>query len=619
MGIFDSLHIGYSGLSTSQAGINTTSHNISNANTEGYSRQRISQKVNYPISNIPGDVGAGTRVESISRAHDEFVYGRLKSSSSNLSYSQKMESTMKEITTYTQDLDNLSIAKDIKDFFNGWSNIAKNPNDESQKVVLLKSMNSMTQNLNDTSNQLKELQGRLNKEFTSGIDKVNSIASEIVNLNKNINKVESSNSAAANANDLRDKRDSLELELAKMLNIEVSKGKVQTEFGATAKRTDAGVDYNINVGGFNIVDGSSFHPLRAEDGVNDTMLNSVYFIDHNQKKTDMTGEIRGGELGAILDLRGDKLDKSGRAVNSKIQTYVDNLDTFSKGFIQSINNIYASSAQKSIVTEELNIGEAGNITDIDGVEEGSFNIKVYDVDGKEVTSRKINISSHTSLSSKDVNNIPLASSLVGQINNKNVDDNGDNDSSNDLDDFFTASITSDGKLQIIANADAQGKYTIAIEDEGTNFAGATSINRLFDGDKASNVKVSRFVQDNPSQIIASKAPVDGNSDLANEIVNLQYENVNFSKPNGNKDSQTIEEFYRYSSSKIAADAHQSSINKDASETLNNTVVNEFKAVSAVDMDEELVNLMQYQTAYQANAKVITTIDKMIDTLLSIKQ
>ncbi len=618
MGIFDSLHIGYSGLSTSQSGINTTSHNISNANTEGYSKQSISQKVNYPISNIPGDVGAGTRVESITRSHDEFVYGRLKSSSSNLSYSQKMESVMQEITTYTQDLDGLSIAQDIKGFFNSWSNIAKNPNDESQKVVLLKSMNSLSQNLNDTSSQLKGLQERLNKEFTTGIEKVNSIAEEIVNLNKSINKIESTNSASSNANDLRDKRDSLELDLAKMLNIEVSKGKSTTEYGAVANRTDAGVDYNINVGGYNIVDGANFHPLRAENGVNDTNLNSVFYIDQSNKKVDITGDIRGGELGAILDLRGDRLDSSGRATNSKIQKYIDDLDTFAKGFIQSTNSIYASSAQESIVTEELNIGKSGNVADIDGVNEGSFKINVYDVDGKIVTSREINIDSHTTLAGEDANNLTLSSSLVGQIN-KNSDDGGDNDSTNDLDDYFQASITSSGKLQIIAKDDVKGKYTISIEDNGTNFAGATSVNRLFDGNDASSIHVARFAQDNPSKIIASKAPVDGNSELANEMVTLQYKNITFAKPDGNKDSQTIEEFYRYSSSKIASDAHQASINKDASEVLNNTVTNEFKSVSAVDMDEELVNLMKYQTAYQANAKVITTIDQMINTLLSIKQ
>lgn len=616
MGIFDSLHIGYSGLTTSQSGINTTSHNISNANTEGYSKQRISQRVNTPIHNIPGDVGAGTHVDSITRSHDEFVYGRLKSSSSNVAYSQKMETTLQEITTYAPDLDNLGIAKDIKDFFSSWSDVAQNPSDDSQKVVLLRSMESLTQNLNEASSSLHGLQERLNEEFKGGIDEVNRIASEIVTVNKNINKIESTNSASANANDLRDQRDQLELELSKMLNIEVSKGRVETEYGVKANRTDMGTDYNINVGGFNLVDGVSFHPLRADDGVNNAKINSAYYMDANQKRVDVTGSIKGGELGAVLDLRGDSIDSNtGRATNSKIQDYIDDLDTFANTFKQAVNSVYASNAQDGIITDNLgHIGESGSVVDFEGIKEGSFDIKVYDNFGNEVATRSITIDDRTTLSKDTAGNIN-PNSIVEQIK-ANRDDNLDNDGTNDLDDLFTAEMVN-GKLRIRPLTD--GNYTIAIEDNGTNFAGATGVNKLFEGSSAGDLQLATNIKNNPSNIAGNKAPIDGNSDLANQMVALQYENVTFEKPNGTKTEQGIESFYRYSSSRVAADAHQATINKDAAELLNTTVNNEFKSVSGVDMDEELVNLMLYQTAYQANAKVITTIDQMINTLLGMKQ
>ena len=615
MGIFDSLHIGYSGLSTAQSGINTSSHNISNANTEGYSKQRISQKVNTPIHNIPGDVGAGVHVDSISRAHDEFVYGRLKSSSSNVAYADKMQKTLQEITTYAPDLDNLGIAKDIKDFFSSWSDVAQNPNDDSQKVVLHRSMDSLTQNLNEASSKLHGLQDRLNEEFKGGIEKVNTLASEIVNINKNINKIESTNSSSANANDLRDQRDRLELDLAKMLNIEVSKGQLQSEFGAKANRTDMGVDYNINVGGFNLVDGTTFHPLRAEDNVSNSKLNSAYYMDANQKAVDVTSYIKGGELGAVLDLRGDRIDpQTGRATESKIQHYIDDLDTFANTFKQAVNSIYASSAQDGIVTDNLgSIGESGMVTTLDGVKNGSFDIKVYDNLGNEVATRSITIDEWTTLSKKSDGSIN-PNSIIEQIN-ANKDDNLDNDGTNDLDDLFKAEMVN-GKLRISAQVD--GNYTIAIEDKGTNFAGATGINKLFEGHGAGDLRLSDNIINNPSNIAGNKAPIDGNSDLANQMVALQYENLSFKSPDGVETKQGIESFYRYSSSRVATDAHQASINKDAANLLNKTVTDEFKSSSAVDMDEELVNLMKYQTAYQANAKVITAIDRMLDTLLNMK-
>jgi flagellar hook-associated protein 1 FlgK len=612
MGIFSSLHIGYSGLQASQSGINTTSNNIANANVDGYSRQSISQKVNPPIHSIPGDVGNGTRVDSITRAHDEFVYGRLKSSSSQVAYATTMEKNLQEISTFGAGLDGLGVSKDIKDFFASWSDVAQNPGDEAQKIVLLRSMDSLTQNINQTSTNLSDIQDRLNSEFKNGINRVNDIASQISDINKNINKVESN--GQSNANDLRDQRDRLELELSKMLNIDVSKGREVTEYGAKANKTDMGTDYNINVGGFNIVDGVSFHALSVEDAFSDSKLNSVFYGDNTQNKIDITDEIRGGKLGAILDLRGNKLDESGRAVDSKIQDYIDNLDSFSKTLIHSVNSIYAQSAQKDIVTDTFGeFGDSGKLSTLEGIKEGSFEVKVYNNLGEEVALRSITIDADTSLH-KNQDGTINANSIIEQLN-KNSDDNNDNDGTNDLDDLFTASMV-DGKLRITSRTDEN--YTIAINDNGTNFAGVTGVNKLFSGDSASSISLESSIKNNPASISAHKAPIDGNADLANDMVALQYEGLTFYKTNGETSVQGLEEFHRYSSAQIASDAHQSVINKEASQVLNKTITDEFKSVSAVDMDEELVNLMMYQTAYQANAKVITAIDKMIDTLLGMK-
>ncbi|MCH9814180.1 MAG: flagellar hook-associated protein FlgK [Epsilonproteobacteria bacterium] len=603
MGVFDSLHIGYSGLSASQTAINTTSHNIANANTEGYSKQSVTQRVNAPIHNLPGDVGAGTHIATITRAHDEFVYGRLKSSSAQVAYSEYMEKTLQEISNYTTDLEDLGIAKDLQDFFAAWSDVAHNAGDESQKIVLLQSMDSLAQNMNESSSKLADLQDRLNEEFKIGINEVNRIASEIVELNSGINKVENSNSA--NANDLRDQRDQLELELAKLLNIQVSKGHEVTEFGVDPNMTDQGTDYNINIGGFNIVDGTTFHPLRADDNLNTTQLNAVYYRDQNHQNVDMTGFIRGGELGAILDLRGDKVDSTGRATNSKIQDYMDDMNTFAKTLIHSVNNLYASSAQEGLQTDSFGeFNSDHNLINFDGVKEGSFDLKVYDELGNAVATRTITIDETTTLDD-----------IVANIN-QDSDDNGDNDGTNDLDDLFVANITTGNVLSI--NARTNTNYTIAIEDNGTNFAGATGINKLFEGDSADTIRVATNLQNNPANIASHQAPIDGNSDLANKMVELQYANVMFESPDGTTTEQGLEAYYRYSSSRIASDAHQATINKDASAVLHNAINTEFKSVSGVDMDEELVNLMKYQTAYQANAKIISTVDQMIDTLLGMR-
>ncbi len=607
MGIFDSLHIGYSGLSTSQSGINTTSHNISNANTEGYSRQRISQKVDPAIHNIPGDVGNGTHVETITRVHDEFVYARLKSSSAKLEYNEFSKETLQELTQYLPDLQDNGIANDLKTFFDDWSNVAQYPGDDAQKVLLAQSTQNLSNSIKSTKKTLQDVQTRLNDNFKASVDEVNKIAEEIANINKDINRVEST--YQSHANDLRDQRDSLELRLSKLIDATVFKGKIHTDNSIDRSLTDQGKDYNINIAGLNIVDGASFHPLVADDNANESKINALYFIDHNGKKVDITSKIKSGKIGAIVDLRGDGVDAKGNPTNSKIQEYIDNLDSLAQGMIQGVNSLYAQSPAKQMVSDTMEgLSNNSNVLSNEQIKEGSFDVVVYNDAGEAVATRAINIDIHTKFDDGTEN------SIVSQFN-KNSDDNGDNDGTNDVDDYFTASFGTN----TLSLTPKQEGYTIAIVDNNTNFAGATGMHRFLEGDDASSIALESTLRGDPSKIQSYKSPIDGNNELANDMVSLQYKNLSFTNPNGTTTTNTIDGFYRGTSAKIASDAASATSNYEASKVLHATVQEQANSVSGVDMDEELVNLMKYQTAYQASAKVITTIDRMVDTLLGMKQ
>ncbi len=616
MGIFDSLHVGYSGLSTSQSGINTTSHNISNANTEGYSRQRISQKVNPALHDIPGDVGNGTHVETITRIHDEFVYNRLKSASAKLEYNEFSKDTLQEITNYLPDLQDNGIANDLKTFFNDWSNVAQYPGDSAQKILLAQSSDNLAQSIQNTKNRLEKTQERLNDNFIASVDEVNKIAEEIANVNKDINRVEST--YQSNANDLRDHRDELEIRLSKLIDATVFKGKIHTDNSVDRSLTDQGKDYNINIAGYNIVDGATFHPLRADDGVSATRINSLYFIDQNGQKSDITSKIRSGKIGAIISLRGDGVDAEGKATHSKLQNYIDNLDSFAKGMIQGVNSIYAQSPQKELDSHAF--ASTGNddkrVLSLDDIKEGSFDVLVYNSAGEVVAKRAININSTTTM------NDGTDDSLIGQLNKKS-DDNGDNDGTNDLDDLFTASYYTDSSdpAHVVSSISIKPRvegYTIAIQDNGTNFAGALGMHEFFQGNSASDIGLESQYKSDPSKIQAYQSPIDGNNEVASQIVTLQYASLDFDTANGGTTSNTIEGFYRGTTAQIASDAGAATSNYEAAKVLHNTVDEQMKSVSGVDMDEELVNLMKYQTAYQASAKVITAIDQMVDTLLGMK-
>ena len=605
MGVFDSLNIGYSGLSTSQQAINTTSHNIANANTPGYSKQRVNQIVNPPLDDrIPGSVGAGTRADTITRVHDEYLYGRYKTSSSSLEFANYQKQTLQEVGDYFPDVDNLGIAKDLKEFFASWSDLATDPDNDALKSVLVNNSVKLTSHIQDTDQKLTNLQDRLNDEFKEGILEINDTAKQIVEINKKINKIE--NVRQGNANDLRDQRDELELKMNKLINISVFKGNMKTALKDVA-RTDRGNDYNINIAGHNIVDGTTFHPIEL--GSNDKFY-TANFTSHDGRKIDFTSKIRGGKLGAIISLRGSKLGVDGKAINSKIQEYKDNLDTFSKGMIQKVNSLYAESAQEKIQSDTYSFSNSTKLSEIDDINEGSFNVVVYNNQGDKILTKAINIDNTTSLDDN------TDKSIVGQFN-KNTDDNSDNDSTNDIDDIFEAHIVNH-TLEITPKAGKEG-YHIAIEDNGTNFAGYSGLHKFFVGDSAKSIDIQQDIKSNPSNLQSYKAPVEGNSDFANDMVQLQYEDISFTKANSEKVSQTIEGFYRFSTSTIATDGANATIEANATESLNKSINEQIKGTTAVDMDEELTNLMKYQTAYQASAKIITTIDQMINTLLGIKQ
>ena len=606
MGIFDVLGVGYSGLSTSQNGIETTSHNISNVNTPGYSRQRIEQKAKYPLDTASGELGTGVKTEEIVRLHDEFVYGRFKSANASLSYSEFSENTLKEISNGLTDLDNQGIAEDLNTFFNSWSKLAQYPHDDAAKLEVLSGMDRLAGSLNTTHDRLTKMQDRLNEQLTDSVEKINDLAKSIVDLNKQINKIE--NVPHQHANDLRDQRDRLELDLAKMVNISVYKH--DATINGKVMQTDIGNAYNINIAGHNIVDGVTFHPLDIAQADQSTPYQAVYYTDHNQVKTDITEKLRGGKVGAILDLRGNGYDvEQKRPVNSRIQGYIDKFDAMAKTLIQKTNSLYGAVAQDRIQTDMLEGVEANTpFGEIPDLKKGSFDVVVYNNSGDVVVKRAITIDDTTTMQS-------LADAI-----NANQDDNGDNDGTNDLDDLFIAGLNTDGNVLTIDPKAGTGEYHIAIEDNDTNFSGWSGVNKLYEGSSTKDIHVKDSLMKNPSTLAASKADVDGSADLATEMVNLQYEKFVFETADGSKTTpQTISEYYRYSATSIAQDANNASVAKESAQLLTKTVTEQMQAVSGVDMDEELMNLMKFQTAYQASAKVITTVDQMLNTLLGMKQ
>ncbi len=613
--IFNSLHIGYSGLNAAQVGIDVTGHNIANAEVDGYSRQRVVTAAATPLYVHPGSVGNGTSITEIVRVFDQFVFNRLGVASQNKEHSDILKKNLEELSTYFPDIDGVGIKNDIQDYFNMWQSLANNPDNSALKVALSTSAQTMVQHIDQTRSQVKALQDSLNQQVKSNIDEVNRIAKEISSINIEISKAEAG--GIDNANDLRDKRNELELTLKKLVGANITNDQIITNNVVNSNIAIKDGSYTIQVGGFNIVDGGTFHPIGIDNTTNKNGYFEIYYERQDGVKVPFAEKITEGKVGALLELRGSTINSSGEFEDGFLQETINNLDNLARGIIESTNNLYASGATKLMQSNVLDIPENTPLQGTDlNISSGSFDIVIYDLDGNKVATRTINIDHSTKI--YDTNPAD-EDSIVGQINRQN-DDNDDGNALNDIDDILFATYNPTQKVfQIDIQAEfAQMGYTFAINDNGTNFAGATGVSRFFDGDSAKNISLNSTIKADSSKIKGFTSPTEGNNELALKMVELQFSQVGFG--NGlNKINDTIYGFYDSLVTKVGSKTNSVIIANDAYTAHLAAIRQEFDSISKVSIDEELTNLIRYQTSYGAAAKVITTVDQMLTTLLGIKQ
>jgi flagellar hook-associated protein 1 FlgK len=621
--IFNTLGIGYSGLNAAQVGINTTGHNIANAETPGYTRQRVMTSAALPILTRPGDIGNGVEVQDIKRVFDNFVFDRYNSVSADKEYSDFEKQSLEELSTYFPEVDGVGIKADMAEYYNMWQTFADNPDNDSIKVALAKQTETLSSHITQTQDQVLTLQQQLNDQLSVNIDQVNDLAKQLAEINVSINNAE--NGHDYSANDLRDKRNVLERSLSRLIGAKVNQGQLTANIQVDSNSNTKTGSYTLSVNGFNIVDGNTFHPLRLDNENNKFGFYDISYERQDGTLIPLNEEIKGGKIGAILDLRGGALDTtSGMPVDGVIQKTVTDLDAYAKGLIESTNNLYAQSASVRKESNIINLNDANSLVGSDiGIKEGSFDVVVYDIDGNEVATRTINIDAKTSMSNG-------ANSIKEQLE-ANKDDNGDSNATNDVDDYvafnYSASATGEQKLELFIQpgVEAQG-YTFSIRDNytdesfnsGTNFAGALGLGRYFDGKNARDIQLTDRLKDNPTYLHAGYSSSAGDSRLAMDMGQQQFEKYDFDVGSDTYNT-TLYGMFDITSTYVGISTNSAISRNDTVTTQFNATELEYNSVSKVSIDEEMTNLIKYQTSYGAAAKVITTVDQMMQTLLGIKQ
>jgi len=626
--IFSALNTGYSGLNAAQIGITTTGNNISNASTPGYTREVVTQGESASNSIASLSIGTGTKVENITRVFNQFVYHNYSSVSADKSYSDLMQNNLKQLSTYFPSLSstgkNAGISSDLNSYFSAWQTLSDNPSLSAVKTTLAAQTTTLTNAIKATHTEVVNLQKSLNEQLKTNIDEVNTLASQIANLNKSINVAEAGTNQQANA--LRDKRDHLALSLSKLIGTKMISSQINGNTPVSSKIATQGGNITINIGGFNIVDGGSFHPLGIDNSTNANGMYDIYYQRQDGLKIPVSKNIQNGEVGALLHLRGAVLSPtSAIPTDGVIPDIISKLNAFAAGMIEQTNNLYAQSPTTSMQSNNLNINSTVPLVQSGlNIKQGSFNIVLYNQAGDTVASRAITIDANTTLDGG-------SDSIAAQIQ-ASVDDNHDNNANDNINNFLTTSYNQtppntsfsiDFKNSSFV---AQG-YSFAIQDNlanntdlnsGTNFAGAMGMHRFLDGTDASNIALSSAFKDNASLISANTTPVSGNNQTASNMVQMQFEKGNYNV-NGTIYNHTVGGMFANIATGVGALANLAISNSTTVDAKYNAVQQQYQSISGVNTDQQMTNLLKYQTAYAAAAKVITTIEKMMNTLLSIKQ
>jgi flagellar hook-associated protein 1 FlgK len=294
MGAGSLLNIGVSGLLANQAALRTVGHNISNADSPGYSRQSVDQATTTPQFSGAGYQGTGVEVQGIRRIVDDFTVSQIRLDSSVYQELDSFNNNIEQIDSLLADV-STGLAPGIQNFFSSLHAAADDPTSVPVRQLVISEAEGLVQRFTTVQSRLEQHNNTLNLQLDTIASEVSSIARGIADLNNNIVQA-SARGANSTPNDLLDRRDELLRGLSELVSVNV-----------VAKEQNA-VDVFIG-SGQGLVVGSRASELRAVSGETDPFRKDLAFVNGDVQQT-VTRLITGGQLGGILDFRDQILDQT---------------------------------------------------------------------------------------------------------------------------------------------------------------------------------------------------------------------------------------------------------------------------------------------------------------------
>ncbi len=295
------LEISKRGLSAHQQALHVTGHNISNAENEEYTRQKVNITAADPLyvpalnrAEITGQIGQGAVVAQVERVRDTFIDDRIVTENNKLGYWKSRDDYIYQIeNVYNEPSDN-SIRTRTDEFWAAWQELSKYPEQRATREVVKEKAVALSNEINHVFGELENLQNDANREIALRINKINMYARDIRDLNERIMKSEA---VGDSPNDLKDRRDALIEKLSSIVDVSVG-------------RSDED-ELIVYIGSENLVQGEIQHTLAA---VEDPQNNGFYKIVW--EKSGDPVHYNSGELKGLVEIRDQVLKTNMNDVNS---------------------------------------------------------------------------------------------------------------------------------------------------------------------------------------------------------------------------------------------------------------------------------------------------------------
>ncbi|WP_042143019.1 MULTISPECIES: flagellar hook-associated protein FlgK [unclassified Pseudoalteromonas] len=675
---FGILGTGVSGLAAAQKGLDTTGHNIANANTKGFNRQTVEQTstVGIPFGGV--FLGNGTQISSISRAFNEFSFSEVIYNKSQYNFNNAMTVNASRLDNFLADT-NTGITKNIEDMFDAVNGVTEEPTMVSARNVFLSSAESTAKRFNNMFTEVEQQHlGNINQEIETTVASINEISTRIAQLNGEIAVASSVADNGFPPNDLLDKRDQLVSQLSEYVEVgtlELPDGTINLTIGSGLTLVTGTFPISLSV------ERNEFDTNTLEIGISPT--------PGAPSKVIVTEQLQGGSLSGIIKTRDDLLLPAIRDMGKMALAYADTFNR-QQSLGRDLNGDEGSNLYKDINDPQLALSRTLNSRNNPAVTDFSVNINntalltnqdysmVVDPGGNLVVTDKDN-NTLVTFTAVDITAMSPPTNTRLQIPGTGIDINiannnlvvgdkfsirptytGARDINLEIEDpnlvaaadnyLQTTAVTNPNNIALnlyeIANtADTNfpnavnfpppldPQITIVVNGAGTQYsiqdsAGTPLVapaggpfNITADqiitvpgmrvelkGNLAGNEVFTITNQD-------SAPPFDnkqfGQGDNTNALTMLDYQTKKTLDGGTNTFSESYAELVTFvgvitQSGKISADSFQALL-KGAEERMS--------AVSGVNLDEEAANLIRYQQAYSASARIISVANEIFDTLI----